>query len=125
MNREVVREELMYRIETDERIRGVLRMGPAAFMEFVTLLGEKTFLKDTTYSTIEEQFAKFLYIVGQNVSTRSMGFIFLRSGETISPHFHNILKAIISLQDEFIVQPNGKEVPPEIFIILDSIHISR
>lgn len=34
-NREVVRKELMYRIETEERIRGVLRMGPTAFKEFV------------------------------------------------------------------------------------------
>lgn len=113
--RDVVRKELMYRIETDERIRGVLRMGPTTFMKFVTLLREKTFLKDTIYSSIEEQFAKFLYVVGQNESTRSMGFIFLRSGETISRHFHNILKAIISLQDQFMIQPDGNEVPPEIF----------
>ncbi|XP_073128692.1 uncharacterized protein [Henckelia pumila] len=105
----------MYRIETDERIRGVLRMRPNAFMKFVSLLREKTFLEDTIYSSIEEQFAKFLYIVGQNESTRSMGFIFLRSGETINRHFHNVLKAIISLQDQFIIQPNGNDVPPEIF----------
>ncbi|XP_073314699.1 uncharacterized protein [Primulina huaijiensis] len=113
--RDVVRKELMYRIETDERIHGVLRMGPTTFMKFVILSREKSFLKDIIYSSIEEQFAKFLYVVGQNESTRSMGFIFLRSGETISRHFHNILKAIISLQDQFIIQPDGNEVPPEIF----------
>jgi hypothetical protein len=43
-----------------------------------------------------------------------VSFFFHRSGETVSRHFHNVLRAIISLEDEFLVQPSGRDVPPQI-----------
>ncbi|XP_059669372.1 uncharacterized protein LOC132314535 [Cornus florida] len=43
-----------------------------------------------------------------------MSFFFCRSGETISRHFHSVLKAVISLEGQFLKQPSGLDVPPEI-----------
>ncbi|XLS89465.1 hypothetical protein HN51_065473, partial [Arachis hypogaea] len=71
-------------------------------------------VKDSTRSTVEEQVAKFLHIIGHNVKTRTMSFFFHRLGETISRHFHNVLHAILSLERDFFKQPSGEEVPYEI-----------
>ncbi|XP_054820765.1 protein ALP1-like [Prosopis cineraria] len=40
--------------------------------------------------------------------------MFRRSGETISRHFHQVLTAIIDLEEKFLVQPNGSTILPEI-----------
>ena len=40
--------------------------------------------------------------------------MFNQSGETISHHFHTVLKAIIELEEKFLQQPNGSQVPAEI-----------
>ncbi|XLR39912.1 hypothetical protein S83_024572, partial [Arachis hypogaea] len=71
-------------------------------------------VKDSICSTVEEQVALFLHIIGHNVKTRTMSFFFHRSGETISRHIHNILHAILSLEVEFFQQPSSKDVPYEI-----------
>ncbi|WJX65362.1 hypothetical protein P8452_50034 [Trifolium repens] len=89
-------------------------MSPAAFMKLCEKLRSTGIVKDSTKATIEEKVAKFLHIVGHNVKNRTVSFFFHRSGETVSRHFHSVLRAIISLVDEFIVQPTGAEVPPEI-----------
>ncbi|KAK2450637.1 hypothetical protein QL285_009750 [Trifolium repens] len=70
--------------------------------------------QDTIRSTIEEQVAKFLHIIGHNVKNRTVSFVFNRSGETVSLHFHNVLHAILALGEEFLVQPSGANVPPQI-----------
>ena len=61
-------------------------------------------------SSVEEQVAKFLYILAQNERIRTVSFFFRRSNETISHHFHNVLRAVIYLEDRFLLQPNGAEV---------------
>ncbi|XLR14271.1 hypothetical protein HN51_035181, partial [Arachis hypogaea] len=71
-------------------------------------------VKDSIRSTVEEQVAKFLHIIGHNVKNRTMSFFFHRSGETISRHFHNVLHAILSLEGESFKQPSGEDVPYEI-----------
>ncbi|XLQ99735.1 hypothetical protein S83_065934, partial [Arachis hypogaea] len=71
-------------------------------------------VKDSTRSTVEEQVAEFLHIIGHNVKTRTMSFFFHCSGETISRHFHNILHAILSLEGDFFKQPYGEDVLYEI-----------
>lgn len=43
-----------------------------------------------------------------------MSFFFRRSCETISRHFHSVLGSLIELEEIFMKQPNGSEVPPEI-----------
>ncbi|KAL3831101.1 hypothetical protein ACJIZ3_019903 [Penstemon smallii] len=56
-------------------------------------------IRDTAHSSVEEQVAKFLIIK----------FNFRRSTETISRHFHQVLRAIIYFEDIFLKQPNVDE----------------
>ncbi|XLS57283.1 hypothetical protein HN51_007038 [Arachis hypogaea] len=86
-----------------------------AYTRLVAILRQRGLLRDNQYSIVEEQVAKFLYILSGHSSTREEGFFFRRFTETISRHFHQILRAIIILEDQFLVQVNGSTVPPEIF----------
>lgn len=112
--RERRRLHLMRQLAQTGKCRDIIRMGPEAFMLLCQKLRGTGIVKDTLRSTVEEQVAKFLHIIGHNVRNRTVSFFFHRSGETISRHFHNVLRAIISLQAEFLVQPTGRDVPPEI-----------
>ncbi|XLU95142.1 hypothetical protein S245_009494, partial [Arachis hypogaea] len=114
LERENRRTQLMTQILTSEKCRDVIRMGPEAFRQLCQKLRGTGRVKDSIRSTVEEQVAKFLHIIGHNVKTRTMSFFFHRSGETISRHFHNVLHAILSLEGEFFKQPSGEDVPYEI-----------
>ncbi|XP_050226165.1 uncharacterized protein LOC126675554 [Mercurialis annua] len=109
-----VRKELMEQIENNDDSRSLIRMTPQAFKTLVNILKHKKLLKDNNYSCVEEQVAKCLWILGRNESNSIVKFIFRRSGETVSRHFHHVLKAIISLEDDFLVQPDGSTIPSEI-----------
>lgn len=113
-HRERVRNEIMKQIVGTNRCRDIIRMGPRAFLNLCTLLRDQGGLTPTRHASIEEQVAKFLYIVGHNVRNRVMSFFFRRSGETISRHFHRVLDALINLEEIFLKQPDGTQVPPEI-----------
>ncbi|KAF2311200.1 hypothetical protein GH714_020123 [Hevea brasiliensis] len=113
--RDALRHKLMCELTTNEVIcRDILRMGPVAFAEFCGKLRATGLLKDFRRATVEEQVAKFLQILGQNFRNRALGFFFHRSGETISRHFHNVLRAVVALEAEFLNQPTGADVPPQI-----------
>ncbi|CAK8568965.1 unnamed protein product [Lathyrus sativus] len=43
-----------------------------------------------------------------------MSFFFRRSGETVSRHFHRVLDALIEVEGNFLKQPDGTQVPPQI-----------
>ncbi|CAL5358018.1 unnamed protein product [Camellia sinensis] len=94
--------------------RSQLRMSKDAFATLVSMLKRAQFLRDNPQSKVEEQIAKFHYIIGNNLRNRTIKFFYRRSGETISRHFHQVLKAIISLEDIFLRQPNGFNCPPKI-----------
>ncbi|KAF2302174.1 hypothetical protein GH714_033409 [Hevea brasiliensis] len=113
--RDALRHKLMRELTANEVIcRDILRMGPVAFIEFCGKLRATGLLKDFRRATMEEQVAKFLQILGQNFRNRALGFFFHRSGETISRHFHNALRAVVALKAEFLNQPTGADVPPQI-----------
>ncbi|XP_072055034.1 uncharacterized protein [Arachis hypogaea] len=114
LERENRRTQLMIQLLTSEKCRDVIRMGPEAFRQLCQKLRGTGRVKDSIRSTVKEQVAKFLHIIGHNVKTRTMSFFFHRSGETISRHFHNVLHAILSLEGEFFKQPSGEYVPYEI-----------
>ncbi|KAL2327743.1 hypothetical protein Fmac_021170 [Flemingia macrophylla] len=103
------RHELMSYLIHTEQSRHIIRMGPVAFINLCERVRATTLVKDAFRSTVEEQVAKFLHIVGHNVKNRSVSFFFHRSGETVSRHFHNVLNAIIMLEGEFLVQPSGRD----------------
>ncbi|XP_068486360.1 protein ALP1-like [Phaseolus vulgaris] len=81
-----------------EQSRHIIRMGPKAFIKLCERIRETGLVKDAYRSTVEEQVAKFLHIIGHNVKNRSVSFFFHRSGETVSRHFHNVLSAILRLE---------------------------
>ena len=54
---------------------------------------------------------------------REVNFWFRRSSETISRHFHNVLAAIIELEEKFVIQLDGSEISPEICQYLDYTYI--
>ncbi|KAK9273745.1 hypothetical protein L1049_018555 [Liquidambar formosana] len=118
-DRERRRNELMYDIRTSESSRGLIRMSPEAFETLCNILQTSGRLTATRRATIEEQVSKFLYMLGHNVRNRVTSFFFYRSLETTSRHYHCVLRAIISLEDQFLKQPNRSEVPPQI------LHSSR
>lgn len=80
-------------------------------LEAIILLCEKlrvtNIVKDSIKMTLEEKMAKFLHIISHNVRNRTLSFVFYRSGETVSRHFHNVSHDIIALEEELIVQPSG------------------
>ncbi|KAF1872513.1 hypothetical protein Lal_00016815 [Lupinus albus] len=101
------RRELMRSLVHGRWCRDVIRMGSQAFFCLCQKLRGTGIVKDTIRSTVEEQVAKFLQIVGQNAKNSAISFLYHRSGETVSRHFHNVMHAIISLEGEFLVQPMG------------------
>ncbi|XP_052736625.1 protein ALP1-like [Vigna angularis] len=106
------RQELMSYLVHTTQCRDIIRMGPEAFINLCERIRSTGLVKDAIRSTVEEQVAQFLYIVGHNVKNRSVAFFFHRSGATVSKFFHNVLNAIITLESEFLTQPSGDEVHP-------------
>ncbi|GLT51980.1 hypothetical protein SLA2020_253480 [Shorea laevis] len=89
-------------------------MGPRAFLQFCDIREREGGLQPTRRATIEEQVAKTLYILVKNAKNRSIQFWFRRFGETTSRHFHSVLRAIIAVEEKFIKQPDGSQIPVEI-----------
>ena len=112
--RENVRQELLSELRCNRKYRDIIRMRPSAFAKLCEILWGTGRLKDTRNAFVEEQVVKFLYILAHNGRIRTVSFFFRRSNETISRHFHNVLKAVIYLEDQFLLQPNEAEVPQQI-----------
>ena len=74
-------------------------------------------LRDSIHSSVEEQVAMFLHVVGHNQRFRVLKFTFRRSTETISRYFHEVLSAIGELRTEMITPPSTSVHP--------KIHVSR
>ncbi|KAL0004144.1 hypothetical protein SO802_011705 [Lithocarpus litseifolius] len=111
--RQKVRDELMSRLRNSKKCYDVICMGPQAFQGLCDILRRDGDLQDTQRATVEEQVGKFLHMLAHNQMTRTMSF-FCRSGKTISRHFHNVLRSIIMLEDQFLQQPDVTQVPLEI-----------
>ena len=100
----------MSRLRNSEKCYDVIRMGPQAFQGLCDILQRDCALQDTQHAMVEEQVGKFLHILSHHVTTRTMSF-FCHSSETISHHFHNMLRLIIMLEDQFLRQSDGTQVP--------------
>ena len=68
------------------------------FITLCSMLRTMGKLKDSRYVDVEEMVALFFHILAHHVKNRVIKFRFLRSGETISRHFNEVLNAIIRLQ---------------------------
>ncbi|CAA2933598.1 Hypothetical predicted protein [Olea europaea subsp. europaea] len=89
----------------DDSCREMLRMDKHVFHKLSDTFRQRGMLRDTAGVMIEEQLAIFLNIVGHNERNRVIQERFQHSGETISRHFNNVLKAIKSLSREFLQTP--------------------
>ncbi|KAJ6349633.1 hypothetical protein OIU77_007087 [Salix suchowensis] len=97
----------------DDGCQEMFRMDKHVFHNLCGILRQRGMLRDTAGVMIEEQLAIFLNIIGHNERNRVIQERFQHSGETISRHFNNVLKAIKSLSREFL-QPPPIATPPEI-----------
>ncbi|XLS60422.1 hypothetical protein HN51_014650 [Arachis hypogaea] len=95
VGREQIRATLMQQLREMHRCRDILRMDPDAFLQLCEKLRATCQMRDTKHVIVEEQVAKFLYIIAHNVKTRIVSFFYHRSGETVSRHFHAVLWIII------------------------------
>ncbi|XP_051117938.1 uncharacterized protein LOC127242440 isoform X2 [Andrographis paniculata] len=97
----------------DDFFREMFRMDKHVFQKLGNTLRHRAMLRDTPGVMIEEQLAIFLNVVGHNERNRVIQERFQHSGETISRHFNNVLKALKSLSREFL-QPPSSATPAEI-----------
>ena len=114
LERRSVRDELMREIIENKKCRDIIRMGPRAFLDLCDMLCKEGGLQPTQRATIEEQVAKFLYILSHGVKHQEISFFFRRSGETINRHFHQVLRSVIQLEEKFLKQPDGSQTSVEI-----------
>ena len=90
-----------------------IHMTRGAFFKLANILRERGTIKDTINMKLEEQLVIFLNTLGHNLRNRKIGHNFGHSGETVSHHFHKVLKAIISLHTSYFLPPSPK-TPPKI-----------
>ncbi|KAK3136624.1 hypothetical protein QOZ80_5BG0439570 [Eleusine coracana subsp. coracana] len=98
---------------TDTECVDQLRMKMALFFQLCDLFHSRALLRDSIHSSIEEQVAMFLHVVGHNQRFRCIHQAFRRSIETISRYFGEVLFAIGELRDEMITPPSTF-TPPKI-----------
>jgi hypothetical protein len=83
-----------------------LRMKRAPFFQHCDLFRTRGLLKGNIHINIEEQVAMFLHVVGHNQRFRCMQVPFLRSTETTSRYFQEVLYAVGELRGEMIIPPS-------------------
>ncbi|KAM6583354.1 hypothetical protein CsatB_010356 [Cannabis sativa] len=102
INRQIV-HRLVY--ESDVTSLEQLRMTRHAFTNLCMMLENIGGLQPSKYLAIDEQVAMFLHIIAHHCKNRVIKFRFMRSGETVSRYFHNVLHAVIRLHKELLVKP--------------------
>ena len=89
-------------LRTNDNVNKVIRMRPKTFTHLCELLQTNGGLRPTQRATIQEQIAKFLHILSLPATNGTVSFFYHRSAETISHHFHRVLKAVIFLEEQFL-----------------------
>jgi hypothetical protein len=75
-------------------------MKRAPFFQLCDLFRTRGWLKGNIHINIEEQVAMFLHVVGHNQRFRCMQVPFLRSTETTSRYFQEVMYAVGELRGE-------------------------
>ncbi|XP_062080258.1 protein ALP1-like [Humulus lupulus] len=102
VNRQIV-HQIAY--ESDIICFDQLRMNRKAFSNLCIMLETRGGLKASKYLQVDEQVAMFLHVIAHHVKNRVIRFRFMRSGETISKFFHNVLHSIIRLHGALLKRP--------------------
>lgn len=90
---------------SDEECKNILRMDRLAFSRLCDLLQILGGLTNFRFVTIQEKVAIFLSILAHHSKNRFVKNYFKRSGQTVSKHFHTVLRAVLKLHSLFLVQP--------------------
>ena len=104
LQRDLERERRLNRLYhgTEANCISELRMRKFVFHKLCGHLRTRGILVDSINVSIEEQVAMFLKFVGHRWINRSVGFEFLRSGETVSRYFNIVLDALCVLSRDLI-----------------------
>ena len=86
----------------------MLRMWRASFSMLVNTFRSKGLLEYSMHTTVEEQVAMFLHVVGHNQRFMIIHNTYKRSSETISRHFKQVLYDITEVRGEIIKAPIRK-----------------
>ena len=81
-----------------------LRVNRHTFMCLCNLV-RSVGLTDSKYVVLEEKVAMFLNVIGHDQKNRRIKFEFMRSGQTISKYFNEVLKAVLRLQNILLKTP--------------------
>jgi hypothetical protein len=71
------------------------------------LLRSRNLLRDSIHTSIEEQVAMFLHVVGYNQRFRVIHQNWRRSVETVSRYFKEVMYAIRELRNDMIKPPSA------------------
>ncbi|KAL0383211.1 UNVERIFIED_CONTAM: hypothetical protein Scaly_0608400 [Sesamum calycinum] len=82
-----------------------LRMDRNAFGRLCYLLEHSGGLSSTKYVTVAEQVAMFLSVIAHHKKNCVVKHDFLRSGRTVSKHFHVVLNTIYNMSHVFLAKP--------------------
>lgn len=82
-----------------------LRMNRNAFGRLCYLLSNVGGLVDSRYVRVEEKVAMFLSILAHHKKNRVTGHDYIRSGQTVSAHFHDVMRAVLKLHPLLLVKP--------------------
>jgi hypothetical protein len=113
LERDLEREKRLNRLYngTEANCISELRMRKVVFHRLCGHLRSRGLLEDSINVSIEEQVAMFLKFVGHRWTNRSVGFEFLRSGETVSRYFNAVLDALCVLSRDIIVMRTTETHP--------------
>ncbi|KAL8528859.1 hypothetical protein ACS0TY_006355 [Phlomoides rotata] len=90
---------------SDEDCINHLRMSRGVFCRFCHLFETSGGLKSTRNCTIAEQVAMFLSILAHHTKNCIVKSNHVRSGRTVSKHFHRVLNSVIRLHSILLSQP--------------------
>jgi hypothetical protein len=91
----------------------MIRMRRAPFFQLCNLLRSRNLLRDSIHTSIEEQVAMFLHVVGHNQRFRVIHQNWRRSVEIVSRYFKEVMYVIGELRNDMIKPPSG-DTPPKI-----------
>ncbi|CAL5417530.1 unnamed protein product [Camellia sinensis] len=90
--------------DSDINCHDQIRMNRRTFMLLCGLV-RSVGLSDSKYVVLEEQVAMFLNVIAHHTKNRKIKFNFMRSGQTVSKHFNNVLKAVLRLHGLLLKKP--------------------
>lgn len=96
-----------------DRFRKVYRMYPDVFLKLCDIIKEKTSLRGTRQTCLEEMVATFLLTIGQNSRYNYTMDTFERSKFAASTNFHKVLNALTTIAPSLMAKP-GLTVPAKI-----------